>query len=210
MPFAQPNLGASAGDRVGATFLAGALAPMSSTTGSLTRLAADIGALPPFGVIGTTVSAGFSAGTPPRGASMLTVSLAGVATTSRAVIQTLGGYCRAHAELSITIEEWAPRLARQGGRVPPPRLVNRVTFSPTKIFDDWGVVISYQLRIDDGTTFTSVAGMPVDGLLAARERRSFVCWINLFQSAETQAVSGYALAVSNVQFDFPPVFFAFL
>jgi len=211
MPFAQPTLSAASGARQGVTTLLGSLGPIISS-GFETRIGADIGAFPLLGVIGTTVSAGFNAGTPPRGASMLVVTVAGAATTSRASIVTAGGYCRAHAELSITIEEWvepALILPRRGAPTPPPKLMNRVTFNPTKIFDDWGAVLSYQLRIDDGTPFVSVAGMPVSPLKPIWSN-SFVCWVNLVQSAECEAVSGFAEAVSNVQYDFPPPFFAFL
>ena len=81
--------------------------------------------------------------------------------------------------------------------------MRRITFNPTKIFDDVGTFLSFQVRDDDGTPFTSVAGMPIDEV-AAFERHSFVGWINLVQSAECEAVSGYATSVSNVAFDFNP------
>ena len=206
MPFVQPTLSASSVDRVGLTTLIGSLAPVI-TPGFMTRIGADIGAFPPFGVIGTKMAAGFNIGTPPRTASMLLVTVAGTATLSRASVQTFGAWAHAHAELSITIEEWRPSLPIGGRRVPP-KLVRSIVFNPTKIFDDWGAVASYQLRIDDGTPFTSVAGMPI-GTVAALERHSFSVWINLVQSAECEAVSGYASAVSNVAFDFPPPFFVF-
>jgi len=94
--------------------------------------------------------------------------------------------------------------------------VSRLTFNPTKIFDDWGAVASFQLRIDDGTPFVSVAGMPVSSVAgmpisaAATLDNRFVCWINLVQVAECEAITGFAQAVSNVQYDFPPPFFAFI
>lgn len=226
MPFVQPTLSASSGARAGATVLLGSLAPII-TPGFVTRIGANISAYPPLGVIGTTVSAGFNMGVPPRSASMLLVTVAGMATTSRATIETFGAWAHAHGELSITIEEWvtvltapavgerAPTLTAAGRpnrRVPsrrvPPKLVRATTFSPTKIFDDWGALLSFQVRNDDGTPFTSVAGMPI-GDSAALEHHSFIGWINLSQSAECQALSGYAAAVSNVAFDFPPPFFVF-
>ena len=207
MPSVQPTLSASSGARIGATELFGSLAPVIMP-GFQTRIGADIAAYPPLGVIGTTVSAGFSMGFAPPTASMLLVTVAGTATTSRSTIQTFGAWAHAHAELSITIEEWRLRLPRVGGGRVPPELVRAITFNPTKIFDDWGAVLSFQLRIDDGTSFTSVAGMPIGAAL--EPHRSFVGWINLVQSAECQAVSGYAAAVSNVAFDFPPPFFVFI
>ena len=39
--------------------------------------------------------------------------------------------------------------------------------------------------------------------------RSLPPRVNLVQSATVQAVSGYALAGSNVAYDFPPPFFSF-
>jgi hypothetical protein len=203
MPFIQPTLAASSGDRVGATALNGSLAPLI-VPGRMTRIGADIVAFPPLGVIGTKVAAGFNLGPPPRTASMLLVTVAGIATLSRAVVETFGAWAHAHAELSITIEEWRPSLRRRA----PPQLVRSSVFGPSKIFDDWGAVVSFQVRNDDGTPFTSVAAMPI-GTVATFEHHTFTVWINLVQSAECEAVSGYAAAVSNVAFDFPPPFFVF-
>jgi hypothetical protein len=177
--------------------------------GFKTRIGADITAFPPLGTIATTVSAGCDLGIPPHGASMLLVTVAGTASTSRAVVQALGGYAQAHAELSITIEEWGPKKFQV-----PAKLIRSITFNPTKIFDDWGVGISYQLRIDDGTPFASVAGMPVFTATAlppsAALSHSFLCWVNLYQFATVEGVSGYALAGSNVVYDFTPPFFTFV
>jgi hypothetical protein len=207
MPFAQPTLAFATGYRDGSTLLFGSLAPIIAP-GFQTRIGADIAAEPPAGTISTFVAAGFNAGSPPPGASMIFVSVAGTATTSRAVVQTFGAWAHAHAELSISIEEWTrPRFSKKFQI--PARLVSRVTFNPTKIFDDWGAVISYQLRIDDGTPFPSVAGMPISPL-AVLQSHTFVCWINLYQLAECEAITGFAQAISNVQFDFNPPFFAFM
>ena len=63
--------------------------------------------------------------------------------------------------------------------------------------------------MDDGTPFTSVAGMPVSPVGFGR-LHTFIGWINLIQVAEAYAVQGYAAAVSNVAFDFGPPFFAFI
>src|SRR5215468_10111038 len=104
MPFIQPTLSAASGDRRGATALIGSLGPIIMP-GFETLIGADISAFPPIGVFGTTVSAGFDMGAPPRTASMLLLTVAGTALTSRAVVQTLGAWAHAHAELSITIEE---------------------------------------------------------------------------------------------------------
>jgi len=209
MPFAQPTLTADSGYRDGSTILGGSLTPVIAP-GFQTEMGASIWAGPPAGTISTFVSAGFNAGSPPRGASMLTVNVAGVAMTSRALVQAFGGiWAHAHAELSISIEEWQPPLFGKGGRGIPAKLISRVTFNPTKIFDDWGSVISFQARIDDGTPFVSVAGMPIQPEAPIR-LHSFVCWINLYQLAECNAVTGFAQAVSNVQYFFDPPFFSFL
>jgi len=209
MPFAQPTLSANSGYRDGSTILNGSLMPVI-VPGFQTMLQASITALPPGGIISTFVSAGFNAGSPPRGASMITVAVAGTAWTSRALIEVAGGiWAHAHAELSISIEEWAPPLFGRGGRGSPAKLISRVTFQPTKIFDDWGSVIGFTFRIDDGTPFSSVAGMPISPESPIR-LHSFVCWVNLYQLAECNAVTGLAIAVSNVQYYFDPPFFTFL
>jgi hypothetical protein len=205
MPFVQPTLSASSGDRVGATALNGSLAPVIRP-GFMTSIGADIAAFPPLGVIGTKVAAGFNIGTPPRTASMLLVTVAGTAALSLGLVETFGAWAHAHAELSITIEEWRPSLTPSGGPRVPPELVSSTVFNPTKIFDIWGAVVSFQFPDDTGAPFSSVAAMPI-GEVAALEHHSFTVWINLVQSAECEAASGYAAAVSNVAFDFPPPFF---
>jgi hypothetical protein len=204
VPFVFPTMSDNSADRVGSTLLIGSLNPPTSR-GIVTGLVADIGAFSPFGVITTKVAALFEI-EPPPSATMILVTVAGIALTSRAVIQTAGGYCRAHAELSLTIEDWAFKRAAALGR---PRLLSSTVFNPTKIFDDWGAVLSYQLRIDDGTPFTTIAGMPITKV-GALERHSFLCAINLLQSAEADGVTGWAAAVSNVQFAFTSVFVAFV
>jgi hypothetical protein len=207
MPFVQPTLGNAIGLRDSNTILFGSLAPII-TPGFQTRIGADIAAEPPLGTFSTFVAAGFNAGSASPGDSMIFVSVAGTATTSRALVLTAGAYAHAHAELSISIEEWTRPRSSKRFHVPA-RLVSRVTFNPTKIFDDWGLVISYQLRIDDGTPFSSTAGMPISPT-AVQQSHTFVCWINLIQLAECAAITGYAQAISNVQYDFVPPFFAFL
>jgi hypothetical protein len=214
MPVAQPTMGAAFGSRGGVTALNGSLMPVIAP-GFATRIGADIGALPIQGIITTSVSAGFTMGLAPAGTTMVLVTVAGTATLSRAAIEALGGYAHAHAELSITIEEWAPHFPLRipsKGMPPPPRpatLVRSVTFNATKLFDDWGAGLSFQVRIDDGTPFACVAGMPISTAGIAR-LHTFIGWINLNQLAEAYAETGYAAAVSNVAFDFPPPFFAFI
>src|SRR5579884_1882485 len=210
MPPVQPTFGDSYGVREGDTGLMGSLAPVIAP-GFETRIAADIGAFPPVGLIYTRVRAGFNAGAPPRAASTIFVSVVGTGTISKALIQVAGpAYARAHAELSITFEEWAPRVPRFSRPPFSSVLVQRVTFNPTKIFDVWGTFpLSFQFPTDDGTTYTSVAGMPISEIASVRGH-FFHCWINLIQTAEADAVVGYAAAVSNVAYDFPPPFVAFL
>ena len=62
MPFIQPTFGGNSGSRVGVTDIWGTLNPVVGDASGTTRLAANIGAYPPFGTIGTIVTAGFSAG----------------------------------------------------------------------------------------------------------------------------------------------------
>jgi hypothetical protein len=72
------------------------------------------------------------------------------------------------------------------------------------MYDDRGTLLGYNLRINDGAPFSTVAGMPVVA------GRAYQCMVTVAQSATCQGVSGLAIACSNVRFDFPPVFFAFL
>src|ERR1700686_1175236 len=192
MPFIQPTFGGNSGSRVGVTDIWGTLNPVVGDASGTTRLAANIGAYPPFGTIGTIVTAGFSAGVTPPGKSMLVVIVAGTATTARSFTQALGGYGAADAEVSITIEEWSV-LTRVGGT---PRLLRIFTSNPTKFLHDWAGGLVYQLDIQDGLPVSCAFGMPI------RPIREYRCLINLVQSATCQGISGEAVAACNVTYDF--------
>jgi hypothetical protein len=199
MPFMQPTFGGNSGSRVGVTDVTGTLNPIIGDASGTTSLAANIGAYPPFGTIGTIVTAGFSAGVTPPGKSMLVVIVAGAATTARTFTQALGGYAAADAEVSITIEEWSG--LRPVGSAP--RLLRIFTSNSTRVLHDWAGVLGYQLDIQDGLPVSCAFAMPI------RPLREYRCLINLVQSATCQGISGEAVAVCNMRYNFPPVFFDF-
>ena len=202
MPFDSPTTRRDYGDREGATRAIGSLAP-PAPNGSIFQIGADIVALPPVGLIYTLVSAGFEIVAPPN-ASMLLVTFAGRA-WFRGLAETLGAYAHAHAEISITIEEWVHRSALALGS---PKLVRTITFNPTQIFDIWAAVAGLQFPNSDSLPVTSVAGMPISNPGVSRYH-SYKCWINLIQQADVSAVTGAADAISNVAIALDSVFAAF-
>lgn len=202
MPFVFPTMSRDYGVREGTTLVIGSLAPIVSS-GVVAEIGADIVAVPPAGLIYTVVSAGFEI-TAPRNASMLLVTVAGRA-GFKGLAETLGGYAHAHAELSLTIEEWVHRSARVLGA---PKLVRKITFNPTTIFDVWAAVAGLQYPNSDEMPFTTVAGMPIS-TPGVTEFFSYTCWINIVQQADASAVPGFAYAVSNVAFAIDTVFAAF-
>jgi hypothetical protein len=198
MPFIVPMFGNATGDRAGSTGLAGRLAPGIDLDNGNIALGANISAYFPFGAITTKVSAGFEAGLPPYNASTLFVSVSGMAPICRGGALTLFGYAYAHADLSITIEEWTA-LARPRST---PRLVNSFICNPIQIFDVTATVLGVPTATLDNSPFSCAFSMPI------RPDRYYVCWINVSQSATCQGVV-YAEGDSNVVFEFPNVFFDF-
>jgi hypothetical protein len=200
--FGQPTFGGASGARVGVTALNGSLAPIISP-GFQTRLAANISAFAPFGLFGTTVSAGFSAGLAPAGSTSLATILSGTAVTVAGLAETIGGHAASHAEISITIEEW--RIIKRPRGQFRRSFIRAVTFSPTVITNIWAnggfLGIGFQIDFRSNAPFTTAAGMPV---VPGRE---YVIIANLVQTANYGV--GLGSAISNVAFDFPPMFFAF-
>lgn len=206
MPFAIPNFGTSSGIRQGQTALIGSLGAFSLPGTDFTIIGANISATAPvFGAFSTIVSAGFNAGLPRQGNSMLLVVADGIAVTDRAIAASApGSISSAEAELSITIEEWTFSKGPRG--VPrSSRLVRSITFNPTILFNDETnpIIPAWQERIEDGTPFIAAAGMPVLPL------HRYVCIVNLAQTASASGVSP-AFAGSNVQFQLNPVSFNFI
>jgi hypothetical protein len=201
MPFLLPKTGTASGARDGTTGLFGSLAPVFGPT--QTRLGANMIAYPPYGAIRTSVSASFVAGVASPGMSLLTVIVAGRATTCRAFTCALGGHSQARAELSLVVSEFDLTKPLGQGQTKGARLSRIVGFNPTVLYDDRGYVLGYNLHISDGSPFSTVAGMRVV------PGRSYEVMINLSQFALCEGVTGAAVASSNVAFDFPAVFFSF-
>jgi hypothetical protein len=105
MPFVVPNLSDAFASRSGTTAIGGSLTPTQS--GSVSRIGATLAAYTPAGAITSTTCWGFMAGGAPRGARSLAVAASGT-TFERAATLTYGGYSAAHAEISITVEEFEP------------------------------------------------------------------------------------------------------
>lgn len=203
MPFISPTLSDNYGVREGSTLVYRSLAPVVSG-GVITTIGASIGALPPVGVIYTRVSAGFEI-SPPPGASMLLLTVTGRAWT-RSLAETAGGYAHAHAEISLTVEDWAHKTAAVLG---PPKRLSTIESNPTLIYDVWAAGLGFQLPVFDQDPFSAVIGRPISPL-GLTEHHSFRCWINLVQQADVSAITGFAAATSNVAFFFDSVFVAFL
>ncbi len=204
MPFAQPMFGDSSGARVGATFLDGSLFPGTIQGTTTTVLSADIGALPPYGLIGTTVVASFVAGQAPSNATHLLVLVSGTTTTCRGLVWTAGGACHAHAELSINILEGRFPKPSRANPHPDVQQTNSFQSAPIVLFDLIAGGLGFSEPINDGAPAPLTLTVPV------LPNRKYVVLIALFQSAECQGVSGPGEAISNVMYEFPPVFFIFL
>ncbi len=190
----------------GSAFALGATSAFSDPSRpGVTILQADLMATPTMGTLMTTVSAGFIAGFPPFGTSMITVMVAGDLLTGKYLETEAGGYAAASAEISITIEEWSARRFPIRRPLPTPTLLNTFTSNPESIFNvwSWPVLPSFQADNIGGRPVVCVFAKPINALLQYR------CRINLVQSVSTEAFSGPAEAISNVQYEFPPVFFDF-
>jgi hypothetical protein len=120
---------------------------------------------------------------------------------AHSLAETVGGHADTHSEISITIEEWTTLR----GRRPRPVRLRAITSNPTVISNLWANAGFFGLGLQgdyrDNVPLVSAVGMPVV------PGRQYVIIANLVQFAEY----GYGLgsAISNIVFDFPPMFFAF-
>jgi hypothetical protein len=152
-------------------------------------------------VIRTATVAGFEGGLAPPNATMLVVLVSGTTPVWRGLACTVGGYCHAHAELSINILEWSRRRPKKYARNVW-RLTNSFQSPATVLFDLTAAGLGYSERRNDGAPVLLTLTGPV------LQNRKYVILIDMLQSAECQG-SGPGYAVSNVDYEFPPVFFAF-
>jgi len=210
MPFALPDSANMTVTPVGVTDLNRSLSgPGFDPSTNTTFLGADISADPPFGLIGTDVSAHFPCGTtmqhsrPPRSASLLVITVNGSAGIS-AFAWALGGFSQAYADLSITILEWEPRI--QGGRWQKgQKLLRAIPFNPVTIVNFVVPITGLEASAPGNISpFLAIASMPV----STNRLYSFI--VTVSQTATCQSVTGFADAVSNVTYAFPPPFFQFI
>lgn len=219
MPFVPLTMSDAFASRVGTTGITGSLNP--SVDDGIFNVGASIGAGPPFGIITTTTSWGFSAGLAPPGAMSLIVTADGV-TAEAAETFTIGGYAEAQAGISVTIEEFGlverdpDRPVVAGGTVRLPRedlavarlrdaqLVRGRSFTSatTPFIHIWSAGLGLQFH-DRKAPFSPLMVMPpIPGFF-------YRCWFNVIQSATCQAATGPGGASCRFVLGMRTAFFAF-
>jgi hypothetical protein len=221
LPFVVPTIPAFSFSSWGTGGVSRNLTPIQA--GATSRIGGGLGAFPPAGVEATLTAWGFMAGAAPPGTTSLAISASGT-TMVRGNCFTLGGYARAYADIHVIVEEFEPLRPVHTGLVDVPdpgtehaeiarpatatlgTLVFRrvVTSGPTLIINQETTAIGYQITSpSDAEPHLTTLVMPITPGNAYR------WWIASRQYVICQAVSGPGAAVSNIAFDFGPVFFAF-
>jgi hypothetical protein len=190
-------------------------------TGSTSRIGGALYAVPPSGVETTLTAWGFMAGRAPPGTTSLAIAASGFATTQRGNCFAGGSYARAYGDIHVIVEEFEPlqpvdveiipdrddetaEIAREPTATLGSLVFKRVVSGgPTIIINMETTFLGYQVNFSDGASHATVLVMPITPGNAYR------WWIASQQNTVCQAVSGPATAVSNIAFDFGPVFFAF-
>jgi hypothetical protein len=223
LAFAVPNIPSFSFSSWGTGGVARNLTPVQA--GGTSRIGGAVGAWPPAGVEATFTAWGFMAGTAPPGATTLAVTASGFGTIERGVAETFAGYARAYGDIAVTVEEFEPLKPVHSGLgdllddgdggstadIGPGATAvlgtvvfkRSVTSVPTIIINQETTVLGFQAYVGDGTSHLTTLVMPITPGNAYR------WWIICRQNCICQAVSGPAEAVSNIAFDFAPVFFAF-
>jgi hypothetical protein len=203
--FGQPTFGNATGWRNGVTALNGSLAPFINPL-FLTRLSADIAAFTPYGEISTIVSAGFSAGFAPAGSRLISVICNGIASLALSTVNTVGGHASELSEVSITVQEFTFTIVPGGGKrggTPTFKLHPQILqMGPSTIISNRDIYVA-------GIVVDDQSGMAVgcSALVPVIPGRIYFVTVNLFQIATVDIAGG---AVSNIAYDFPPVFFDFI
>jgi hypothetical protein len=189
---------------LGRTQVYGSLTPAVGLPNGMTRLEANIEADAPFGSLSTTVSAGFVAGVPRANTSRLTVSVGGTATIARCLMLAAGGMfpnsavlAASSAFLSIIIEEWSLSLPSRSQT-----LIRSHSAAKTVIFNE-RLEDDYKLEIHDNESVNNSFSVPTFRI------REYICRIVLEQGVDCHGQDGFALAGSNVLYEFGPVFYEF-
>jgi hypothetical protein len=157
------------------------------------------------------------AGTAPPGTASLVVTASGT-TFLRGCAYALGGYARAVADIFVLIEEFEPLMPVDSGLVDTPDPGTAELADPTAVI---GTIV-FKRRVHSNSTIiinqeTSFLGAQQTPFINAQPNSTFLVmpitpgnayrwWIASYQYCEV-GVLGYA--VSNIAFDFGPVFFAF-
>lgn len=193
MPFVLPTIPFTAPPQTfGAVIVA--RPPTPTVFGGIDRLDASFVAIPPGGHIATLVSLGFSAGFAPPGTQTLTASCTAIA-TENGLAEAFLAWSRAFAGLRIFIEEFSPSMSFLRGVAGP--MTTAFDLSAT-VFGIAATNIGQRRSVSASFIFQITAG------------RFYRIWVDSVQSADCNAITGPAAAVSNCTFDFGPVFFAFV
>jgi hypothetical protein len=190
--------------------------------GITSRIGGSLFAYPPGGMETAVTAWGFSAGTAPPGTSMLTVVARGF-TFVRGYCYSLGGHAEAWAAIHVKVEEFEP-TARPVGH--SGRLVDRpdpgtehaeIAPLPTTMLGTFRlirtvrgpnvIIINQETSVVGVQYFESDAELDAPGLFTPITPGNFYrVWIESGQWAIAQLNGD---AVSNIAFDFGPVFFGF-
>jgi hypothetical protein len=196
--------------------------PTPTQAGTTSRIGTRVGAFPPTGFALIFTAWGLRAGAAPPGTSTLTV-LASGSTFVRGFCYSVGGYARAYADVFVKVEEFEPThkpVAHSGSSIdthdpgiehaeiaPTPDTMLG-TFRLTQTIRGPKVIV-----IDQETTVLGVQSVSMDadpevpGLFMPITPGNFYrVWIESAQQVEAELNGD---AVSNIAFDFGPVFFAF-
>jgi hypothetical protein len=219
LPFVVPNIPAFSFSSWGNAGTNSNLTPTQA--GSTSRIGGALYAFPPAGVEATLTAWGFMAGRAPPGTTSLAIAASGFATTQRGNCFAGGSYARAYGDIHVIVEEFEPLQpvdveithdpddgTAEIDPLPTATLGSLVfqrvlSSGPTIIINMETTFLGYQFHTGDGTSHATPLVMPITPGNAYR------WWIASRQYAICQAVSGPATAVSNIAFDFGPVFYAF-
>jgi hypothetical protein len=195
--------------------------PTPTQVGATSRIGGSIAAYVPYGAVDATSAWGFNAGSAPPGTSTLTVVARGF-TFVRGYCYSFGGEAWATAGLQVTVEEFEliERPAGHAGHLidePDPGIAHPEIGSPTamlrnfilkrKIFGPWVWVIWQNTELIGLQYFESDAELDAPGLFTPITPGNFYrVWIEASQGALSVANGD---AVSNIAYDFGPVFFGF-
>jgi len=189
--------------------------------GSTSRIGTSVAAFPPTGFALIFTAWGLRAGAAPPGTTTLTV-LAFGSTFVRGFCYSVVGYAHAYADLYVKVEEFEPiPKPEHPGRlidtpdpqiehveIAPPTTEMIGTFRLTRTIRGPKVIV-----IDQETTVLGVQEVSMDadpevpGLFTPVTPGNFYrVWIESAQQVEAELNGD---AVSNISFDFGPVFFAF-